>query len=141
MKIRLALFAIILFICLTVIPARPMAKDAPQTTISVVVQNEHEKPVPNAAVILDFLGSRQVMKLGMKKAIHWEVHTNQEGKAHFPPVPEGTVQLQIITKTYQTYGEKIDVEGPEKVMNITLHPPQSQYSAHPPLKPKEEPKQ
>lgn len=117
-----------------------MAKD-PQTTISVVVQNEHEKPVANAAVILDFLGSRQVMKLGMKKAIHWEVHTNQEGKAHFPPVPEGTVQLQIITKTYQTYGEKIDVEGPEKVMNITLHPPQSQYSAHPPLKPKEEPKQ
>jgi hypothetical protein len=141
MKMRLALFAIILFFCLTVIPARPMAKDAPQTTISVVVQNEHEKPVPNAAVILDFLGSRQVMKLGMKKAIHWEVHTNQEGKAHFPPVPEGTVQLQIITKTYQTYGEKIDVEGPEKVMNITLHPPQSQYSAHPPLKPKEEPKQ
>lgn len=137
---RLALLALILFFCLTVIPARPMAKD-PQTTISVVVQNEHEKPVANAAVILDFLGSRQVMKLGMKKAIHWEVHTNQEGKAHFPPVPEGTVQLQIITKTYQTYGEKIDVEGPEKVMNITLHPPQSQYSAHPPLKPKEEPKQ
>jgi hypothetical protein len=140
MKMRLALLALILFFCLTVIPARPMAKD-PQTTISVVVQNEHEKPVANAAVILDFLGSRQVMKLGMKKAIHWEVHTNQEGKAHFPPVPEGTVQLQIITKTYQTYGEKIDVEGPEKVMNITLHPPQSQYSAHPPLKPKEEPKQ
>ncbi len=136
---RLALLALILFFCLTVIPARPMAKD-PQTTISVVVQNEHEKPVANAAVILDFLGSRQVMKLGMKKAIHWEVHTNQEGKAHFPPVPEGTVQLQIITKTYQTYGEKIDIEGPEKVMNITLHPPQSQYSAHPPLKPKEEPK-
>jgi hypothetical protein len=139
MKMRLALLALILFFCLTVIPARPMAKD-PQTTISVVVQNEHEKPVANAAVILDFLGSRQVMKLGMKKAIHWEVHTNQEGKAHFPPVPEGTVQLQIITKTYQTYGEKIDIEGPEKVMNITLHPPQSQYSAHPPLKPKEEPK-
>ncbi len=137
---RLAVLALILFFCLTVIPARPMAKD-PQTTISVVVQNEHEKPVANAAVILDFLGGRQVMKLGMKKAIHWEVHTNQEGKAHFPPVPEGTVQLQIITKTYQTYGEKIDVEGPEKLMNITLHPPQSQYSAHPPLKPKEEPKQ
>jgi hypothetical protein len=140
MKMRFAWLAIILFFFLTVIPARPMAKDT-QTTISVVVQNEHEKPVANAAVILDFLGSRQVMKLGMKKPIHWEVHTNQEGKAHFPPVPEGTVQLQIITKTYQTYGEKIDIEGPEKVMNITLHPPQSQYSAHPPLKPKEDPKQ
>ncbi len=137
---RFAVLAIILFFCLTVIPARPMSKDT-QTTISVVVQNEHEKPVANAAVILDFLGGRQVTRLGMKKPIHWEVHTNQEGKAHFPPVPEGTVQLQIITKTYQTYGEKIDVEGPEKVMNITLHPPQSQYSAHPPLKPKEEPKQ
>jgi hypothetical protein len=114
---------------------------APETVIRVEVTNEHGKPVENAAVILDFLGSRQITRLGLKKPVHWEIHTNQEGKAHFPPVPEGTVQLQVVTKKYQTYGQKVEVDGPEKLIAITLHPPQGQYSAHPPLKPAEPPKQ
>jgi len=121
--------------CLTV------AASTPGTTIRVVVKNQFDKPVENAAVILDFLGSRQVTKLGKRKPIHWEVKTNQEGIAHFPPVPEGTVQLQVITTKYQTYGKKMDVAGEEKTIDITLNPPQQQYSAHPPLKPADAPKQ
>jgi hypothetical protein len=113
----------------------------PETTIRVVVKNQHDKPVENAAVILDFLGSHQIMKLGKRKPIHWEVKTNQEGVAHFPPVPEGTVQLQVINSRYQTYGKKIEVAGDEKTIEITLNPPQKQYSAHPPLKPADAPKQ
>ena len=112
----------------------------PKTTIKVVVKNQYEKPVENAAVILDFLGSRQITRMGMKKLIHWELKTNQEGIAHFPPVPEGMIQLQVITQKYQTYGKKLEIEGEEKTIDITLNPPQQQYSAHPPLKPKDAPK-
>jgi len=115
------------------------AADVPETTIKVVVKNDAEKPVPNAAVILDFLGGRQVMKLGIHAKKHWEVHTNQEGLAHFPPIPEGTVQLQIINNKYQTYGQKIDIQGEEKLVEVTLHRPQNQYSAHPALKPADPP--
>jgi hypothetical protein len=115
--------------------ATTLVAEKAETTIKVVVKNEYEKPVENAAVILDFLGSHQVTKLGKRKPIHWEVKTNQEGVAHFPPVPEGTVQLQVINSRYQTYGKKLDVEGEEKTIDITLNPPQKQYSAHPPLKP------
>jgi hypothetical protein len=115
------------------------ASDA-KTTIKVVVKNEYDKPVENAAVILDFLGSRSVTKVGFRKKMHWEVKTNQSGLAHFPPIPEGTIQLQIISQRYQTYGQKVDVEGDEKTFAITLYPPQKQYSAHPPLKPADEPK-
>jgi hypothetical protein len=111
------------------------------TEIKVVVKNEFKKPVPNAVIILDFLGGRSVAKLGMKKKVHWEIHTNQEGLGHFPPVPEGSIQLQVITTKYQTFGQKMDVEGPEKLVEVTLHPPQSQYSAHAPLKPADPPKQ
>ena len=107
---------------------------APETTIMVSVKNQFEKPVENAAVILDFLGSHQVMKLGKRKPIHWEVHTNLEGVAHFPPVPMGTVQLQVIKKEYQTFGDKFDVDTPERKIDITLQPPQKQYSVHGPLK-------
>lgn len=111
-----------------------------QTTIRVMVKNQFDKPVENAAVILDFLGSHQITKLGKRKPIHWEVHTNQEGVAHFPPVPYGTVQLQVIKQHYQTYGNKLDVDSEEKTVDITLNPPQKQYSAHPPLKPADSPR-
>ena len=110
--------------------------DNPKTTITVTVTNQFEKPVDNAAVILDFLGSHQVTKLGKRKAVHWEVHTNQHGVAHFPPVPQGTIQLQVIKMPqYQTFGQKFELDAAEKKIDIELKPPQQQYSAHPPLKP------
>jgi hypothetical protein len=111
----------------------------PQTTIIVHVTNQYDKPVENAAVVLDFLGSHQITKLGKRKPIHWEVRTNLEGIAHFPPVPQGTVQLQVITKQYQTFGQKVDVDTDEKKIDIKLNAPQKQYSVHGPLKPADQP--
>jgi hypothetical protein len=127
--------AFLLLTCLTL-----LASDTPKTEIKIVVTNQFDKPVENAEVILDFIGGRQITKVGIKKKIHWEVHTNQEGIAHFPPVPEGAVQLQVNKKTYQTWGSKVDVAGEVQTVSIKLLPPQSQYSAHPPLKPADAPK-
>jgi hypothetical protein len=135
MKVRAAVLS-----CALLMLASVSHADDKKTTIKVVVTNQFDKPVDNAAVILDFLGSRNVTKLGRKNRIHWEIKTNQQGIAHFPPVPEGQVQLQVITKKYQTFGEKMDVEGDEKTVPIKLNPPQQQYSAHPPLKPADAPK-
>ncbi len=106
-----------------------------KSTISVEVTNQFEKPVDNATVILDFLGAHDIARLGMRKPIHWEVHTNQQGKAHFPPVPYGTVQVQVITSKYQTFGKKIELDTEDKKLEVQLQAPQSQYSAHPALKP------
>jgi hypothetical protein len=131
MKMRAALLAVSLVAPLIV------AGDTPKTTITVEVKNQYEKPVDNASVILDFLGSHQITKLGKRKPIHWEVHTNQQGIAHFPPVPYGTVQVQVITKQYQTFGQKFELDSDEKKVDVKLNPPQKQYSAHPPLKPAE----
>ncbi len=123
------------------IASLPSIASAPQTKITVSVTNQFDKPVENADVILDFLGSHQMTKLGKRKPIHWELHTNLQGIAHFPPVPQGTIQLQIVTKQYQTFGKKFDVDTEEKSIDVKLNPPQKQYSAHPPLKPADEPKQ
>ena len=106
-----------------------------QTTVEVKIKNTFDKPVDNAEVILDFLGSHQVQKLGRRKAVHWEVHSNQEGLAHFPPVPQGMIQLQVVAKGYQTFGNKYDIDTATKAIAVTLNQPQAQYSAHPPLKP------
>jgi hypothetical protein len=112
-----------------------LVADPQKSTIKVEVKNQFDKPVENASVILDFLGSHQITKLGKRKGVHWEVHTNQQGIASFPPVPYGTIQLQVITKKYQTFGDKFEVDSDEKKFDIKLNPPQGQYSAHPPLKP------
>jgi hypothetical protein len=135
MKTRFLLLALLLLTCFSL-----LASDSPKTEIKIVVTNQFDKPVENAEVILDFVGARQITKVGIKKKIHWEVHTNQEGIAHFPPVPEGSVQLQVNKKTYQTWGAKVDVAGEAQTVAIKLLPPQSQYSAHPPLKPADAPK-
>lgn len=114
----------------------PPSRSAEQKgKLFVAVTNQNEKPVENATVILDFLGSHQIAKLGKRKAVHWEVHTNQQGKASFPPVAYGTVQIQVITPKYQTFGERVELDSNEKTLDVKLNPPQSQYSAHPPLKP------
>ena len=135
MKLRLSILSLAVCLCLTA------NNTPPQTTITVEVTNQFDKPVENAAIILDFLGGHQVTKLGKRKNIHWEVRTNLEGIAHFPPVPQGTVQLQVITKEYQTYGKKLDLDSEEKKLDIKLNPPQKQYSVHGPLKPADQPAQ
>jgi hypothetical protein len=128
MKLRVLVIAVLL--AALVLTAAP-----PQTTVTIEVKDQYGKPVDNAEVILDFLGSRQVTKLGKRRATHWEVHSNQSGVAHFPPVPQGTLQVQVVAKHFQTFGDKVDVNETEKKIEVKLNPPQPQYSAHPPLKP------
>lgn len=108
------------------------------STVTIQVLNPHDRPVDNAEVILDFLGSHQVSKLGRKQRVHWETRTDQQGIAHFPSVPQGSVRLQINSPKYQTFGEKYEVDADQKRFDVKLNDPQPQYSAHPPLKPKDQ---
>ena len=47
-----------------------------------------------------------------------------------PPIPQGTILVQIIAKGYQTFGQNFDVDEEQKTLDIKLNPPQPQYSAH-----------
>ena len=110
----------------------PLIAAGPEKTlINVTVKDQHDKPLDNATVILDFLGSRQIHKLGRRRQTHWEVRTNQQGLAHFPPVPQGTIQVQVIAKNHQTFGKKFEIDTDQKAINIKLNPPQEQYTANP----------
>jgi hypothetical protein len=56
--------------------------------------------------------------------------TNQEGMVTIPPIPQGTILVQIIAKDYQTFGQNFDVDEEQKTLDIKLNPPQPQYSVH-----------
>jgi hypothetical protein len=139
MRVCETLRAVVAGFALFIGTAATVSAAVEMTTISITVTNSYDKPVDNAAVILDFLGSHQAAKLGKRKRVHWEVHTDQHGVARFPPVPQGTLQLQVVAKSYQTFGDKYDVDTDEKTIEVKLQPPQGQYSAHPPLKPADQP--
>lgn len=110
--------------------ALPLSAKTPMTTITISVKDIKGKPVDRAAVIIQFSKGRSIAKFGKNETTSWELRTNQEGLIHLPSIHQGHVEIQVISKGYQTYGNKYDINQEEKTIDITLNPPQQQYSAH-----------
>ena len=103
---------------------------APMTKITIVIKNQSGKPVDRASVIVNFIQGHSIVKLG--KAVHtsYELRSNQEGEATIPSIPQGKIKVQVIAKGFQTFGQVFEVNEEEKTLDVTLNPPQQQYSAH-----------
>lgn len=124
MRLVLALFALL------AASTFPLAADPPMTKLRIEVKTHTDKPVERASVIVRFVKGRSPLKFGKKVRTHWEMRTNQDGIAAIPPIPQGELTVQVIAKGYQTFGQKFDVEEEEKTIEVTLNPPQPQFSAH-----------
>ena len=103
---------------------------APMTKINIVVKSQTGKPVDRASVVVRFIQGHSIVKLGKAVRTTYELRTNQEGEASIPSIPQGKIRIQIIAKGYQTFGQDFDISEDEKTVNVTLNPPQQQYSAH-----------
>ncbi len=101
----------------------PMSK----VTIHVTAA-ESGKPIDRASVILKFVTGRAPLKLYKKMSDTWETRTNQDGNAILPPIPQGTVRLQVIASNFQTFGKMMEVDADEKTLDVKLSPPQAQYT-------------
>ncbi|HWR50820.1 MAG TPA: hypothetical protein VN428_06915 [Bryobacteraceae bacterium] len=120
-----AILGVFLFI------AAPLLADDPMTNLRVEVRTHSDKPVERASVIVRFVEGRSVTKLGKKVVKNWELRTNQEGVAKVPlAMPQGKIQIQVIAKNYQTFGQVYDVDEEEKTIVIKLNAPQPQHSEH-----------
>jgi hypothetical protein len=117
-----------MILCLVL--ALPLLVGAPMTTLTIEVKNPAGKPVAHASVIVRFIKGHSVFKLGKGIRKEWELRTNEEGIAKIPPIPQGTIQIQVIAKNYQTFGDNFDVDDEQKTVEIKLKPPQPPYSAH-----------
>jgi hypothetical protein len=110
--------------------ALPLLAAPPMTTLTIQVKNDSGKAVEDASVVVRFIKGHSALKLGKGIRREWELHTNQEGIAKIPPIPQGTILIQVIAKNYQTFGDNFDVDEDQKTVEIKLKPPQAQYSAH-----------
>ena len=100
------------------------------TQINIVVKTQGGKPVDRASVVVKFVQGHSIVKLGKAIKTTFELRTNQDGEARIPAIPQGKIQVQIIAKGFQTFGQIFDVNEEEKTLEITVNPPQQQYSAH-----------
>ena len=103
---------------------------APMTRLNIVVKSQGGKPVDRASVVVRFVEGHSVVKLGKAIRTTYELRTNQEGEVQVPSIPQGKIRIQIIAKGYQTFGQVFDVSEEEKKIELTLNPPQQQYTAH-----------
>ena len=111
-------------------PALLLADDPQTTVITVEVKNLDGKPVERASVIVRFAEGRSIRKFGKKTVLNWELRTNQIGVAKIPAIPQGKILVQVIAKGYQTFGDTIEINEPERTIEVKLRPPQPQFSAH-----------
>jgi len=113
-----------------VVLAAGLAAETDLTTITVAVKSPYDNPVDNASVVVKFVKGRSKAKLGKKIMTSLERRTNQDGLAKIPPIPQGSILVQVIAKGYQTFGQTFDIEEEQKTIEVKLNPPQSQYSSH-----------
>jgi hypothetical protein len=118
-----------ILLAMTVLLA-PLAAEDEMTRLRVDVKTLGGRPIERASVVINFVEGRSVAKLGKKIVKHWEIRTNQDGIAKLPAIPQGKIQVQVIAKGYQTFGDTYEIEEEEKTIEIRLNPPQPQYSAH-----------
>jgi hypothetical protein len=107
----------------------PSFADSDVTRITVKVVDDRGKPIDRANVRLVFKQGRR--KLTMKKIRRsWELKTSQEGTAKLPGIPKGDILIQVTAKNHQSFGDTFTIEEDEKVVEVTLKPPQNPYSVH-----------
>lgn len=121
----------LLFLVALLVMALPVLADPPMTKIRVEVRKAtNDKPVDRASVVIRFVEGRSVVKLGKKIMTSYQMRTNQDGVANMPAIPQGKIQIQVIAKGFQTFGQIFDIGEEEKTVEIKLNDPQPQYSVH-----------
>jgi hypothetical protein len=100
------------------------------TKLEIHVMNQVGHPIDNASVVVKFVDGRSKVKFGVKIRKEWDLKTSQEGVIKIPPLPKGSILIQVRADHYQTFGQTFNVQDDEKLVEIKLNAPQAQYSAH-----------
>ncbi|MBV9180806.1 MAG: carboxypeptidase regulatory-like domain-containing protein [Acidobacteria bacterium] len=126
MRPDLGFYLVCLLAAAMVIPALAKKKEEPLATLTVVVlRDENDKPVRNAAVVM-----HSVADSGKQERGGLELKTDPQGKASYDGIPYGKLRVQVLAPGFQTYGEDYDVSQPTMDITIKLKRPARQYSIY-----------
>jgi hypothetical protein len=126
MKTIVPSLTVLLFASL-VLPALAEKKPAiPLATVNfVVLRDENDKPVRNAAVVI-----HAVSENGKQERGGIELKTDPDGKAEYEGIPYGKMRIQVLAHGFQTYGDDFDIAKPSIDITVKLKRPAQQYSIY-----------
>jgi hypothetical protein len=117
--------------CILVSAACMLASDKKSATEQysalhfTVVKDANEKPVRNASVIL-----HPVNKNGTQAKGGYQLKTDNEGKADTDGIPYGTIRIQVLAPSFQTFGEDYTINQPNTDIQIRLKRPTDQFTSY-----------
>ena len=122
----------LLFLCALLVSVCTVLAVTDTTKLKIVVKTQGGHPVDRAEVIVRWHANAKHPRAGFGRAVRttFEMRSNQDGEASVPEIPQGSILIQVNAKGYQTYGKVFEIEKEEETIEITLNPPQQQYSAH-----------
>jgi Carboxypeptidase regulatory-like domain len=105
---------------------------ADMTKLTVVVKTQAGRPVDRAEVIVRWKADAKHPRLSYGKNVQrqFDIRTDQEGQVEVPAIPQGSIQIQVYARGYQTFGKIYEIYDETKTVEVTVNPPQQQYSAH-----------
>ncbi|HVM94028.1 MAG TPA: carboxypeptidase-like regulatory domain-containing protein [Terriglobales bacterium] len=127
MRIGFGLRIAVLLVLVPIAAACLWAQDdeGPTSSLKItVVRDTDGKPVKSAQVVL-----HPVNRKGKSQG-EMELKTDVDGRASADSIPFGTVELQVIAKGYQTFGQDYEVKLPAMEITIKLKRPAGQYSTY-----------
>src|SRR5579885_815058 len=102
------------------------ASETSRLTIQVFAEAD-KKPVASAHVVVRFVSGK---KLFIKdKRTSWEAQTNRRGEVVLDDIPTGQIEVQVIAKGYQTFGDNFQLKNTDEQVTVLLKPPAKQVSA------------
>jgi hypothetical protein len=105
---------------------------AEMTKLTIVVKTQGGRPVDRAEVIVRWKADAKHPRISFGKNVRrqFELRSDQEGQTEIPEIPQGSIQIQVFAKGYQTFGKIYEIYDEEKTVDVTLNPPQQQYTSH-----------
>jgi len=102
------------------------------TKLTVIVKTQAGRPVDRAEVIVRWKADAKHPRISFNKSVQrqFDMRTDQEGQVEVPAIPQGSILIQVDAKGYQTFGKIFEIYEDEKTVEVTVNPPQQQYSAH-----------
>ncbi|MFZ3265911.1 MAG: carboxypeptidase-like regulatory domain-containing protein [Terriglobales bacterium] len=91
----------------------------------VVVRDTDGKPIKYAQVVV-----HSVNRKGKASKEEMELKTDAEGQASVDGIPYGSVEVQVLAKGFQTFGEDYEVNKPQVEITVKLKRPAGQYSTY-----------
>jgi hypothetical protein len=133
MRLRVGQWTVItaLVVALTVLAGvRDLAwaqdNEGPASSVRFVVLRDSDgKPVKYAQVVV-----RSVNRKGKASKEEMELKTDAEGHASLDGIPYGSVEVQVLAKGFQTFGEDYEVNKPALEITVKLKRPAGQYSIY-----------